>query len=233
MHRPEPGVRARATFGWPGKASRVVALFCGLVAGPLYAGTETWRVDNTTRIFGHDVFAIGAPRRHEEAGVTVLDFDGAKDGVLVPVIPFAREREFTIEILFKPAADGPAEQRFFHAQDGAGRRALIETRLDGKGGWWLDTYIETVGRGVTLVDPARVHPAGRWYWAALRYDGKTMAHFVNGRKEREEAASFERFDAGQISLGVRQNRVYWFKGSIQEVRFHVTAVSEDALQRAR
>jgi len=37
--------------------------------------------------------------------------------------------------------------------------------------------------------------------------------------------------AGQISLGVRQNKVYWFKGGIREVRFHSAALTPENLQR--
>ena len=50
-------------------------------------------------------------------------------------------------------------------------------------------------------------------------------------KELERAAKFERFGPGQTSLGVRQNRVYWFKGAIREVRFHDEAVAVEKLQR--
>ena len=37
--------------------------------------------------------------------------------------------------------------------------------------------------------------------------------------------------AGQVSLGVRQNKVYWFKGGIREVRWHATALKAEQLQR--
>ena len=36
--------------------------------------------------------------------------------------------------------------------------------------------------------------------------------------------------AGKTSLGVRQNLVYWFKGSLREVRFHPVALASAALQ---
>ena len=209
-----------------------VFLALGLAADVSAAG-EIWQLDNTARIGGHAVTLLGSPRISETAGAKALVFDGVADGVLVPSLPFAGATQFTIEILFQPLEGGPAEQRFLHAQDSNAWRALIETRLDGKGGWWLDTFIWTGApdRGVVLVDPARVHPTGRWYWAALRYDGKTMAHFVNGRKEIERAAMFEPFAAGQISLGVRQNKIHWFKGAIREARFHREALADEKLQR--
>lgn len=204
-------------------------------AGRIVATETIWLLDNTAKIGGHAVTIVGAPSVRTEAGAAAIWFDGLKDGIWLRDIPFSGQGQFTIEIFFQPTAAGPAEQRFFHSEDAAGRRALIETRLDGKGRWWLDTFIVTpaAGRGVTLVDPRRVHPVGRWYWAALRYDGKTMAHFVNGQKECEESVTFEKFDQGQTSLGVRQNKVHWFKGAIREVRFHSRPIADDDLQRVQ
>jgi hypothetical protein len=178
---------------------------------------------------------VGAPRVTEAEGEPALSFDGVKDGIFVPAIPVSGARQFTIEVLIFPANGGPAEQRFFHAQDNNDARALLETRLDGQGKWWLDTYIVTgaTTRGVTLVDRDQRHPTDRWYWVALRYDGKTMAHFVNGEKELEAPAHFVPLGAGQISLGVRQNRIHWFKGMIREVRFHTEAIPDEKLQRAK
>ena len=122
-----------------------------------------------------------------------------------------------------------------HAQDAAGRRALIELRLDGKGGWWLDTYLggAAAGSGTTLIDPKRVHPTGRWYWAALRFDGKKMTDFVNGAPELEGDATWGPMGEGKISLGVRQNKVYWFKGAIREVRFTPVVLPAEKLQRVQ
>jgi hypothetical protein len=207
----------------------VAALVLSL-AGSL-AAQEIWRLDNTTKLGPHPVTVIGAPRvQHERDGASVV-FDGANDGLLVAALPFAGARAYTIEILFWPAEGGLTEQRFFHAQDAADRRAMIETRLDGKGSWWLDTFIQTGAPGVTLVDRSKLHPTNRWYWAALRYDGTTMAHFINGRKELERGVAHEPFATGQISLGVRQNKVFWFKGAIREVRFHREPLPEAKLQR--
>ena len=201
-------------------------------AAPL-AAQEIWRVENTAKIGGHAVTVIGAPRVQEQDGRRAVVFDGAHDGLLVPAVPLAGAKAYTIEILFWPAEGGLAEQRFFHAQDADERRAMIETRLDGKGSWWLDTYIQTGPPGVTLVDRTKLHPTNRWYWAALRYDGTTMAHFVNGRKELERPAAYTPFTTGQTSLGVRQNKVFWFKGAIREVRFHREALPEAKLQKVQ
>ncbi len=198
------------------------------------AGETIWRMDQLLRIDHHPVEVIGRPGLLDSEVGPALRFDGRSDGLVVPSIPFAGARAYTIEVLFYPEADGPTEQRFWHAQDVAQSRALLETRLDGKGGWWLDTFITNpAGGGVALIDPTRVHPVGRWYWVALRYDGERMAHFVDGQKELERVARFAPLGAGRISLGVRQNRVHWFKGLIREVRYATEALPDERLQRRR
>jgi len=212
-----------------------MGLWAALLSAAAAAAETIWRIDNLAQIGGCAVTVIGAPVVEDTVVGRALRFDGVKDGCFVPEIPFAGAGAYTIELLFCPAGDGPAEQRFWHAQDQGQSRALIELRLDGKGGWWLDTFItnQASGGGVTLIDPARVHPADRWYWVALRYDGTRMAHFVDGRKELERAAAFAPLGEGRVSLGVRQNRVHWFKGLIREVRYHRTAVPDASLQRVR
>jgi hypothetical protein len=189
-----------------------------------------WKVDNGRSIGGRATEVIGAPR--VVAGA--VGFNGASDGLLVSANPLAGLRVFTVEGLFRPAEGGPPEQRFWHAQDTATSRALVETRFDGMGSWWLDTYLMSVGQeGRTLIDPKRKHATEKWSWVALRYDGKTMAHFVNGAKEREGAVEFAPRAAGKLSLGVRQNRVHGFKGAIREVRVTPAALADGALQRVK
>lgn len=234
----ERGCAARRTAHsvWRVKFSRL-GLVCVAAAFAVTAhGAETiWRLDNLAQLDGHTLSVVGTPRVTDDAGEKAIAFDGVKDGLFVPELPFAGARAFTIEVLFFPARGGPAEQRFFHAQDGNEARALLETRLDGQGKWWLDTYIVTgaTARGLTLVNRDLKHDTDRWYWVALRYDGKTMSHYVNGEREVDGAARFVPFGPGQVSLGVRQNKIHWFKGLIREVRFHPEAIAEERLQRVK
>ena len=209
-------------------------LIGALLAGRVVAAdvaTNVWSLSDVAKIGGVATEVLGAPKVVDGAAV----FDGAKDGVFVPTLPLAGVKQFTIEILFSPAEGGPAEQRFFHLQDAAESRVMIETRLDGKGGWWLDTYLGTPKGGKPLIDPKRVHATNKFYWAAVSYDGSTMKHFVNGEKELEaNGVTFGPFvDAGKVSLGVRQNKVYWFKGAIREVRFTPAALPAEKLQRVK
>ncbi len=196
-------------------------------------GQEIWRLDNLTKIARHETTIVGHPRLVEVDGMKAVAFDGAHDGLFVSAIPIAGAKAFTIEVLIAPDG-GPEAQRFFHLQDANGRRALIELRTDGKTNWWLDAFlypkVEDSNRGLTLIDPKRVHPLGHWYWVAMRYDGRHMADFVNGVKELEGELEFAPFVDGKVSIGVRQNLVYWFKGAIREIRFHREALPEAKLQ---
>lgn len=202
----------------------------GTVLRAADAAAVIWQLDDLKKIGGHATEVIGAPRVTDGAAV----FDGAHDGVLVPAIPLAGAPQFTIEILFRPDEGGPEAQRFFHLQDTATWRVMIETRLDGHGGWWLDTYLGSSKGGQPLIDPKRVHPTNQWYWAAVSYDGTTMTHFINGEKELQATnVKFGPLGQGQVSLGVRQNKVYWFKGAIRTVRFTAVALSADKLQRVK
>lgn len=219
----------------PSGSSGWCRLALGLVLMAPLAAQEIWRLDNLRKLGARSAHVEGAPRVQDMPGGKAVVFDGVRDGLFVHGNPIAGASAYTVEVLFMPAEGGLAEQRFVHLQDTSASRALIETRLDGKGRWWLDTFIHTQPdeSGLTLVDPTRLHPTGKWYWAAMRYDGKTMAHFVNGQKEREGAAKFHPFVDGLVSLGVRQNKVFWFKGAIREVRFHREALAEEKLQRVK
>ncbi len=209
---------------------KLLPLLAALIGGLTAAAAEPtiWRLDQTAQVGGHTTEVLGAPRVTDGA----MYFNGASDGLFVPANPLAGLTQFTVEVLFYPAADGPAEQRFLHVQDGPGTRALIETRV-ANGTWALDTFLACPATGAkrTLLDPARRHPADRWTWVALVYDGRRMAHYIDGVKELEGEVVIPPMAAGQVSLGVRQNKVYWFKGGIREVRWHARAVPVEELRR--
>jgi hypothetical protein len=163
-------------------------------------------------------------------GRSAVVFDGVDDGLFVMKTELAGATEFTIEVLFRQEAGGLAEQRFVHA-GGAGDRIMFETRMVQPDAWCLDTYLHCGEQGVTLIDRTKLHPAGRWAWVALVYDGRTVAHYVDGVKEREGPFAGALVAPGATALGVRQNRVSWFKGAIAELRFHRAALPAERLQR--
>lgn len=185
-----------------------------------------WRADsalawgNTTGVrLGEPMLA---PSPHGEA----VCFDGVDDGFTFEQNPIAGLSHFTIQVLFRPDASGtaqsPSEQRFVHFEEGSATRpensrALIETRVAGDQ-WFLDTYLRSAAGSRALIDPQRKHAVGRWYWVALTYGDGTMRHYVDRQLELEGAVPFEPLGPGRASLGVRLNRVSWFKGCLREVR---------------
>lgn len=190
-----------------------------------------WRLDQTAQVGGHATTVLGEPHVVTEADGKAVRFNGASDGIFVPVNPLQGLAQFTIELLLKPEAGGLPEQRFFHLQDTPGSRAMMEIRLHGDD-WALDTFLldEKSQSKLPLLDEKKLHPVDRWTWVALVYANGHMAHYINGVKELEGEVAMPPMAAGQISLGVRQNKVYWFKGSIREVRFHPVALAPKALQ---
>jgi hypothetical protein len=191
-----------------------------------------WAIGTAAATEGHSPSVLGAPSAGEsELGPTVC-FDGKDDALLFPVNPLQGLSEFTIEVAFKPDPDGETEQRFLHVQEGGTEnRALLELRLTRDGSFYLDTFLRSGDEKLTLAVDKQLHPAGRWYWAALTYKGEQMSHYVNGVKETEGKIKFAPLNAGQMSLGVRLNRVSWFKGCVREVRFSATALPQAELQR--
>jgi hypothetical protein len=192
---------------------------------------QTWRLERLDSIGGHVPEVVGAPRPMDERGRKALCFDGKADGVFLPVNPVAGWPWFTIEVLFKPDGDGSEEQRFLHIQDEQERRILIETRVTKEHTWALDTFLRaTDSDKLTLLDRSKVQSTDGWYWVALVYDGKAMSHYVNGVEQLQGELTFPPMSRGRISLGVRQNKIHWFKGCIAEARFTASALAPQDLQ---
>ena len=208
----------------PRRPLRRIALWLiaglAVAAAPVGGGQATdWRLDSLTSIGGHPVTLVGAPTVVETPAGPAIAFNGRTDGIFLDVNPLAGLERFTVEVLFEPDADGPPEQRFLHFEEaGGGKRALIETRMLPEGRWCLDTFLKDGDAALTLIDRARTHPAGQWHVAALVYDGREMAHYVDGVRELGGTVAFRPLAAGRTSIGVRQNKVYWFKGRIARVR---------------
>lgn len=191
-----------------------------------------WKLDDPAKIGGLVTEVIGSPRVTEEAGAKALVFNGKSDGVIVPVNPVAGWSQFTIEVLIKPDGSGEEEQRFMHIQDKDEHRIIIETRVYKDRGWALDTFLfASKENSRPLLDKTLLHPTDQWYWVALVYDGKIMANYINGVKELEGEVVVPPMQQGRMSIGVRQNMLFWYKGAIREVRYNPVALAPAALQR--
>ena len=181
---------------------------------------KLWQLDNLNSIGGNPTEVLGAPRLVQGPAGMAIEFGGIRDGLIVDVNPLEGAESFTLEVIFQPCAGGLAEQRFIHVQEYSGdNRALLETRLARDGKWFLDTFIKSAAADQTLFAEDFKHSIGPWYQAALVFDGEEMRHYVNGRLELAGKMDFMPFQDGQISIGVRLNRVFWYRGKVSSLRF--------------
>jgi len=186
----------------------------------------TWKINNLKKIGGNAVEVLGNPQIIKtDKGKAVL-FDGVDDGIFINNNPLAGAREFTVEAVFRPDADGAKEQRWLHIEDteNTESRALLEIRLNGSE-WFLDTFIKSGENRSALYAENFKHAAGQWFTVALVFDGKEMRHYVNGKLELSGEITTKAFGKGITSIGVRQNKVYWFKGAVLKARFTNRALS--------
>jgi hypothetical protein len=202
----------------------VLAIVCGAFVCEAAAQT-VWKLDRLDRIGDKPTNVIGNPKLIDGPNGKAISFDGVDDGLVVDGNPVAGLPAFTVEAIFRPGAGGEKEQRWLHVQGNTrDDRVLLEIRVDGDQ-WFLDTFIKSGENRRTLYAENFKHPLDQWYHVALVFDGAVMKHFVDGREELSGPLTIAPLDAGKTSLGVRLNRVYWFKGAISRVRFTPRALS--------
>ena len=212
----------RHTPGW------LVLIAALIISGCAAQVPVTWQLDNLHSIGGHEVSVTGSPKVIDTLAGKALEFDGIDDGIFLDVHPLEGMSAFTVEVVFKPYADGAVEQRFFHMQeDSSEERVMFETRLVENSRWFLDTFIYSGEQKITLYADDDQHAIGPWYHAAIVVDGADFSHFVNGQLELSEPIQFQPPQSGRTSLGVRINKVHWFKGAIRTVRFTPRALAPD------
>jgi Concanavalin A-like lectin/glucanases superfamily len=175
-----------------------------------------WKINSLQKIGKHKTEVLGEPKVVKKS----IEFDGVDDGIFLDTNPIEGFSAFTIEAIFRPDSGGNKEQRWFHIEQypAAEVRVLMETRLVGDE-WFLDTFMKSGDNRLPLYAENFKHKIGKWYHVALVYDGKKMSHFVDGKFEMSGEINFKPMTAGKISLGVRQNKVYWFKGAIKKLKF--------------
>jgi hypothetical protein len=178
-----------------------------------------WNFTQLDQIGGHKTSVVGAPRVIDTPEGKAVEFDGVDDGLFIDFNPLAGMEKFTAEVIFRPDAGGPPAQRFVHLQeDGGENRLLFETRLTADNRWFLDTFIKSGDGNYTLLAEKWPHPIGPWYHAAVVMDGRTMRHFVNGKEELSTPIVFKPQQPGRTSIGVRINKVSWYKGAVRQFR---------------
>ena len=181
-------------------------------------GVTEWNLAAMNDSARANVTKSGDPVTVETSFGKAVLFDGTKDGIFVDENPLRDLSEFTIEVLFRPDPGGLSEQRFFHMGEMSRDRVMLETRLTPEDNWYLDAHIRSGDSALTLIDSAKQHPTGKWYHLAFVVRNGLMEAFVDRTLELRGGISFKPFKGGKTSLGVRQNRVYWFKGALAWIR---------------
>jgi len=151
-------------------------------------------------------------------------FNGNSDGIFLQSNPLIGLQQYTLEVIFSPQSGGEHEQRFLHFGELRGNRALLEIRVF-EDSWVLDAFVKAGTNGLTLIDTTRRHPLNEWYHCALVLDSGKVTAYIDGKKELEGALpSFQPQTDKNVSIGVRLNRQYWFKGAIASISITPTAL---------
>ena len=157
-------------------------------------------------------------------------FDGEDDAIFLNDQPLEGLSEFTVEVIMKPDSGGRFEQRFLHFGEVSGDRVLLELRAK-PSHWYFDAYIQSGDSKLALIDSTRLHPLNRWHHVAYVVNNGDLATFISGRKELTGLVDEVAVDSGTTSIGVRLNRVHWYKGAIYKIKITPRALTpEDFLK---
>src|ERR1700739_4817915 len=94
----------------------LVLSWCFVASGQEPAKQVMWRFEDTASLGGNAKKVLGHPKVIETPLGKAIDFNGVDDSLFVGVHPLAGAETWTWEMIFKPDADGKAEQRIFHLQ---------------------------------------------------------------------------------------------------------------------
>ena len=207
-------------------AAMFVLVLCVVARAQETAKHVTWRFEDTASVGGHATKVLGHPKVIETPMGKVIAFNGVDDALFVDMHPLAGAERWTWEMIFKPDADGGAEQRIFHLQsidpvtgkDVPQERILFEIRIrDGQ--WCLDSFATSGGQSKALLNCEKRYPFGNWYRVTTVYDGKTLKNYVGDELQGEGEVHLIPQRPGHLSVGVRMNLVDYYKGAIWESRF--------------
>ncbi|MCR8667877.1 LamG domain-containing protein [Aestuariibaculum sp. M13] len=162
------------------------------------------------------VLVNGNPKLIESPYGKAVEFDGVDDALFLEEMPIKNLKEFTVEMIIRFDKGGFEEQRYFHTGTVSKDRSLMEMR-SGEDTWYLDGMFESKEKWVVLMSPEYSHPLGEWYHIAFTVKDGQQATYVNGKKELEGNVEYKPIIEGQTSIGVRQNKLSWFKGAIYSV----------------
>ena len=146
-----------------------------------------------------------------------VSFNGKDDALFLNEMSLKSLQKFTVEMIFKPETNGEFEQRILHMGESTKDRMLLEIRVVDSN-WYFDGFVASETNKKALIDEKLIHPLDQWYHVAFVVTPKSLTTFVNGKQELYEENSFLPIETGHTSIGVRLNKVCWFKGAIYKIR---------------
>lgn len=213
--------------------SLLAALYLSSQSNPIMSQlTEgvVWTFDRLENIGGYKTTMLGQPKVINSPLGKAVEFDGVDDALFIDNHPLAGAKTFTWEAIFRPDG-GQREQRWFHLseqdqQTGADtdNRMLFEIRVV-EGQWYLDSFIQAGTESKALMNRQALHPLGAWYHVASVYDGREFRNYVDGVQEGAAQLRLAPHGPGHTSVGVRINKVFFFKGAIHLARFTPRALA--------
>ena len=176
-----------------------------------------WNIAELLLDTSNDIEIQGSPKLTNSPYGEAVSFDGLSDAIYLREMPLRSFNEFTIEMIFKPDTSSPFEQRILHIGEVSEDRMLLDIRAV-EDQWYFDGFISSSIHSLALIDQQKKHPLGQWYHVALVVSLDRMTTYVNGLLELTEPFIYSPIQTGQTSIGVRQNKRSWFKGSIYKIR---------------
>jgi hypothetical protein len=186
-----------------------------------------WVLSDLLNSPSENTVVIGNPETITSPYGDAVLFNGVSEGILIDYSPLQNLSDFTIEVIMRPDTGGLKAQRFLHMGEMNGDRVMFETRLTNDGQWYLDAYVKSIEASVIMIDSTKLHPLGEWYNFTLVNKNGALEVFLNGTSEFIEKIPFSAFSEGKTSVGVRQNKVSWYKGAIYQVRITPKALSSE------
>ena len=183
---------------------------------------DVYRADE--QIDGLPITVVGHPKVIKSPLGKAIQFNGVDDALFIPEHPLAGAGIFTFEAIFRPERGGAVEQRWFHLAEqdpktgkDTDTRVLFEIRVIGDQ-WCLDAFLHTPTADKALLFRDQLHPLDVWHHVAMVYDGKEYRHFVDGQLQGSDMVALSPIGPGKTSIGVRMNKVDYFKGAIRTAR---------------
>lgn len=173
---------------------------------------------------------LGNPKTvHSPYGKAVA-FNGIDDALFLKEMPLKGLKSFTVEMIFKPESNGVFEQRVLQIGEITGDRMLLEIRVLNNN-WYFDGFVASKGVKLALATEELLHPLEKWYHVAFVVTPNSLTTFVNGKQELHKNYTFNPIQNGQTSIGVRMNKVTWFKGAIYKIQISPEALKPNQFLR--